>query len=137
MRIEISPERLAGFGIGISQIADAVKSANVNKDIGFGENGGTSYSVYSGSLSSKTIGDLESLIVGVRRGAPVYLRDVATISQGPGEATNVVEYYTGKGRHSGWSGRNGRAPAVTIAIAKKAGSNGVRLHKTFLIVLKS
>ena len=131
MRIEIYPERLAGFGISAGEIANAVQTANINKDIGFAENGSSSFSVYSGSFL-KNLTDLENLIVGVRNGTPVYLRDVAKISQGPGEAGNVVEYYTGKAAAQVGLMETGGAPAVTIAIAKKAGSNGVKVAQDIL-----
>lgn len=131
MRIEISPERLMGYGIPVSQIADAVKGANIKKGIGFGESGGKSFSVYSGDFLT-SISDLENLIVGVRQGRPVYLRDVAKLTQGPGEATNVVEYYTGPAAAQANLTQTNGAPAVTIAIAKKAGSNGVTVAQNIL-----
>ncbi len=131
MRIEVYPERLSGFGISMGQIADAVQSANVNKGIGFGESGGSSFSVYSGSFL-KSVGDLENLIIGVRKGSPVYLRDVAKLTQGPGEAANVVEYYTGPSAALAGLPQTGGSPAVTIAIAKKAGSNGVTVAQNIL-----
>ncbi|MCP4933797.1 MAG: AcrB/AcrD/AcrF family protein [bacterium] len=131
MRIEVYPERLAGFGISMGQIAEAVQSANVNKGIGFGESGGSSFSVYSGNFL-KSVGDLENLIIGVRKGTPVYLRDVAKLTQGPGEAANVVEYYTGPSAAQAGLVETGGSPAVTIAIAKKAGSNGVTVAQNIL-----
>jgi multidrug efflux pump subunit AcrB/predicted flap endonuclease-1-like 5' DNA nuclease len=131
MRIEVSPERLAGFGIPVSQISAAVQSANIKKGIGFGESGGHSYSVYSGTFL-KSIRDLEHLVVGVRQGRPIYLLDVAKLSQGPGEASDVVEYYTGLGAEKAGLTASGGAPAVTIAIAKKAGSNGVTVAQDIL-----
>ena len=131
MRVEVYPSRLAGFGIPVSQISQAIKSANVRKTIGFGESGGNSFSVYSGTFL-KTIADLEKLVVGVRNGRPVYLRDVAHLSQGPGEADNVVQYYTGPAAAEAGLVRANGAPAVTIAIAKKAGSNGVTVAQAIL-----
>ncbi len=131
MRIEVYPERLAGFGISMGQIAEAVQSANVNKGIGFGESGSSSFSVYSGSFL-KSVGDLENLIIGVRKGSPIYLRDVAKLTQGPGEAANVVEYYTGPSAAKAGLIETGGSPAVTIAIAKKAGSNGVTVARNIL-----
>ncbi len=131
MRIEVYPERLAGYGISMGQIADAVQSANVKKDIGFGESGGSSFSVYSGSFL-KSIADLENLIIGVRKGSPIYLRDIARLTQGPGEAANVVEYYTGPAAAQAGLEQTGGSPAVTIAIAKKAGSHGVTVAQNIL-----
>ncbi len=131
MRIEISPERLQGFGIAVGEIARAVQGANVKKNIGSSEQGTSSFSVYSGSFL-KNIGDLENLVVGIRKGTPVYMRDVATITAGPGEAGNVVQYYTGPAAKTAGLVETGGAPAVTIAIAKKSGSNGVTVAQAIL-----
>ena len=131
MRIEISPERLQGFGIAIGDIARAVQGANVKKGIGSTEQGGSSFTVYSGNFL-KGISDLENLVVGVRQGNPIYLRDVAKITAGPAEAGNVVQYYTGPAAAELGLPQTGGAPAVTIAIAKKSGSNGVTVAQAIL-----
>ena len=130
MRVEIQPERLAGFGISIDQIAGAITSANQKKKVGFSEIDGTSFDVYSGTFL-KHAGDLEELIVGTFNGSPIYLRDVARVTEGPGEAKNSVQYYTGPATAKGPRAEAG-APAVTLAIAKKSGSNGVTVANAVL-----
>jgi len=59
------------------------------------------------------------LIVGVQSGKPVFLRDVATVEDGPLTPSRYVwhgEKVDGKGQEY---------PAVTIAITKKAGENAI------------
>ena len=135
MRVEIQPERLSGFGISIDQVAGAISSANEKKRVGYSEIDGTSFNVYSGAFL-KHASDLEHIIVGTYNGSPVYLRDVAKVTEGAGEATNSVQYFTGpawteSGQPSRASVPDG-APAVTIAIAKKPGSNGVTVADAVL-----
>ncbi|MBB4304431.1 multidrug efflux pump subunit AcrB [Rhodobium orientis] len=135
MRVEIQPERLSGFGISIDQVAGAITSANEKKRVGYSEIDGTSFNVYSGAFL-KHASDLEHIIVGTYNGSPVYLRDVAKVTEGAGEATNSVQYFTGpawteSGQPSRASVPDG-APAVTIAIAKKPGSNGVTVADAVL-----
>jgi multidrug efflux pump subunit AcrB/predicted flap endonuclease-1-like 5' DNA nuclease len=129
IRIEVLPERLKGFGIGVQQVAGVIRSANTRRDVGQVEAGGTSLNVYAGEFL-KHASDVQSLIVGVHRGSPVYVRDVATITEGPGEAASSVQYFTGPAHKDGPKA-NG-APAVTIAIAKKAGTNGVTVANDIL-----
>jgi len=131
MRVEILPERLAGFGISIDQIAGAITSANEKKKVGYSENEGTSFEVYSGTFL-RHASDLEQIIVGTFNGSPIYLRDVATITEGPGEARNSVQYFTGPAAEGDIARAPHGAPAVTIALAKKTGTNGVSVANAIL-----
>jgi multidrug efflux pump subunit AcrB len=85
--------------------------------------------------------DLQSLVVGVWNGRPVYMREVAEIQDGPGEFENYVRFHRGLAwEHAKEEGAAGsliggvsavepppgaRQPAVTIAVAKKHGTNNV------------
>ena len=65
--------------------------------------------------------DLEAVVVGVVRGQPVYLRDVADkIVDGAAEPTNYVVYGTAKQQ----ARRQAQYPAVTITVAKRKGICG-------------
>ena len=129
IRVEVLPERLKGFGIGVQQVADVIRSANSRQDVGQVEAGGTSLNVYAGEFL-KHASDINSLIVGVRNGSPVYVRDVALVTEGPGEAASIVQYFTGPAHKDGPEAKG--AAAVTIAIAKKAGTNGVTVANDIL-----
>ena len=90
-------------------------------------------------------------MVAVVNAQPVYVRDVATVTEGPSEATRSVGYYTGPGvREHGWlhrlfssdapevvGERADNAPAVTLAIAKKHGTNGVDVAAAVLSKLET
>ncbi len=151
VRVEIEPQLLRGYGIGIGQVAQVIQAANQKKGVGNVEAGGTSFAVYTGSfLRGKE--DIDRLVVGTSRGAPVYMRDIAKVTEGPGDATSIVQYYSGPGAHfeadcgifcSIKRSVFGHDPApkpkltyganaVTIAIAKKSGSNGVSVSSNIL-----
>ncbi len=176
MRVEVRPERLSSFGLSLGQIAQTLKAANTRHQAGTAEAGGRQVSVYTGEFL-RHAGDLRQLIVGVHQGSPVYLRDVAEVIDGPGEARNLVQYFTGpqyalKYLRSLYnlSDKERRAlprpvreildaglpddpeelpkevlahvpnaetgaPAVTIAIAKKEGTNGVSVANAVLAQL--
>jgi multidrug efflux pump subunit AcrB len=74
---------------------------------------------------AEEIGDV---IVGVYGGRPVYLKDVAEVYQGAEEPTSYVWMGTGPGASEKGIERAGLdAPAVTLAVAKKPGTNAVEL----------
>ena len=130
VKIEIKPERLNGFGITLDQIANTVKTANSEQAAGNVESGGSSFNVYTGSFLSDA-SDLAKLVVGVHEGSPVYLRDVAKIVHGPSETSRMVNYYTGPALEEDMPRANGES-AITIAIAKKEGTNGVTVANALL-----
>lgn len=132
IRVEIFPERLAGFGISLDQLAQTIRTANSERGVGMVEMGQTSFTLYTGAFL-RTAQDIENLMVGVFDGSPTYVRDVALVTEGTDDASNVVSYYTGpaygahgeEAEHAAGERAPIGAPAVTIAIAKKGGSNGV------------
>ncbi len=135
IRIEVLPERLIGFGISLDQIANAVRSANTEYPAGYLEQGATSFKVFTGSFF-KNVSDVKQLVVGVNQGKPVYLRDIATITDSPSEASALVSYYSGAGT-VGTEKMASDIPAVTIALAKKEGSNGVTVAGEVIAKLES
>jgi len=143
IKVEVFPERLAGFGIGLDEIAQTIRAANSERGVGNVESAGNSFTLYTGAFL-ETARDIENLMVGVHQGQPTYIRDVALVTEGTDDATSMVSYYTGPayGSH-GKKGDDTKArpdgplaplgaPAVTIAVAKKAGSNGVSVANEVL-----
>lgn len=148
IRIEVLPERLIGFGISLDQVANAIRTANSTYPAGYAEQGATSFKIFTGSFL-KNAGDIEQLVIGVNQGNPVYLRDIARIIDGASEATELVSFYSGAGSGAGEKeAEPGKktdekkslatdVPAVTIAIAKKEGSNGVTVAEDVIEKLES
>lgn len=135
IRVEIQPERLTGYGVTLDQIAQTIRSANSETPVGSVESGNTSFSVYSGAFL-RNAQDLSRLVIGSYMGSPVYLRDVASVFHGPAEPERMVTYYTGPaGDEKEQSAAQG-LPAVTIALAKKEGSNGVTVATEILAKLE-
>jgi multidrug efflux pump subunit AcrB len=130
VRIEVNPERLAGYGLTLDQVAQAVKSANQQQQAGSIEASSTALSVYTGSFL-RTADEISHLVVGSRGGLPVYILDVADVIHGPEEARQTVSYYTGAAA-SEEEGSVSAEPAVTIALAKKEGTNGVTVANDIL-----
>ncbi|HFQ15045.1 MAG TPA: efflux RND transporter permease subunit, partial [Rhodobacteraceae bacterium] len=148
IRVEVFPERLAGFGISLDQIAQTIRTANDERGVGSMEAGDNTFTLYAGAFLQNAR-DLESLMVGVSQGSPVYVRDIALVTDATDDANNVVAYYTGPAYADretiaeavGGEEAHGPetstlapvgAPAVTVSVAKKAGSNGVTVANDVL-----
>ncbi|MCE9537132.1 MAG: efflux RND transporter permease subunit, partial [Nitrospirae bacterium] len=83
--------------------------------------------------------DLEALVVGVRDGRPIYLRQVADVIDGPSDVTRYVWFGLGAGgnRDTGLTNDASRdtpheSPAVTVAVAKQRGLNAVTVTREVL-----
>lgn len=129
IRVEVLPERLAGYGLSLQQVAGAISAANTQQSVGAVESDDTSFNVYSGSFL-RSAADIERLVVGINHGSPIFMRDVANVEHGPEDATNISSYYAGPA-YEGIERPDGD-PAVTVAIAKKEGSNGVEVSNAIL-----
>lgn len=127
--IDAYPGRLAGYGVSIQQIASTIGNANVREHTGNIELNGFSMEVYSGDFFSK-VEDIENLVITVNDGKPIYIRDVADVYYAPEVTEHMVNYYTGKANKTGKKAT--AEQAVTIAIAKKYGTNGVEVADNIL-----
>ena len=129
IRVEVQMDRLAGFNVTLDRIAATIQGANSELATGASESGGTAYNVYSGAFL-RSAEDVARLVVGTQGGRPIYVGDLAQVEHVPQDAEQVVTHSTGAG-YSGDHPVQGAA-AVTLAIAKKEGSNGVTVANTIL-----
>jgi multidrug efflux pump subunit AcrB len=118
VRVEIEPERMAGFGITVHDLRMALQSANMGLPVGELIAGNQSVSIEAGPFLSQA-SEVADLVVGVQNGRPVFLKDVAKVEEGPLPATRYVTH--GLGQAAG----GGEYPAVTLAITKKPGENAI------------
>ncbi len=135
IRVEVYPERLSGFGLSVAQVAQTIQTANAEQSAGFVEGSDKAFTVYTGAFL-RSAQEISRLVVGVYNGAPVYVRDVAQVFQAPEETGQVAGFYSGSAQAADAQDVNG-APAVTVAIAKKIGTNGVTVANAVIEKLES
>ena len=124
VRITLDPARLKAYHASAFQIMGALQKANFRLPSGAFSSGNREYLVETGAFlkSSEEVGNV---VIGLFSDRPVYLRDVATISDGPEEPASYV--FMGLGAAAAQKGIKSSAAglkeAVTITIAKKKGAN--------------
>jgi len=119
IRVEPDPERLALYGITLQQLVAKVKDANRSFLAGQVRESGIVRSVAAGQTLSG-IPDIGLLLITTRDGRPVYVRDVASVVIGP----STIEHRVWNDARDG-KGQWARVPAVSLALAKRAGANAV------------
>jgi multidrug efflux pump subunit AcrB len=122
IRVTIDAARLAASGVTPGEVAVALKGANARLQAGELSAADQVYRIDVGApLSSPA--EVGSVVIAVRGGAPVYLRNVATVTDDFGETTTYVSH----------AGRTGPAEgAVTIAVAKRKGANATQVTKAVM-----
>ncbi len=132
-RVELDPARMQSYALPPLQIAAAIQTANQNIPAGRFERENREYLVETGEFI-KNREDLEQVVVGVYRGLPVFLRNVAQVMDGPQEPSHYVWLGNGpKGlAHHTVVNSERDYPAVTVAIAKQARTNAVEISRAIL-----
>ncbi|MBL1320627.1 MAG: efflux RND transporter permease subunit [Methylophaga sp.] len=124
VRIQLDPQRLAGYDIDLEELKQALLAANSSAEAGVLVQADQESSVQAGVFLT-TLEEISSLVIGIKNEAPIYLRDVATVIAGADQPTEYVWMGTGPAAEHKGIAVQGEFPAVTLAIAKQPGQNAV------------
>lgn len=156
IQVRLNAERLAAYRLSALEIAGALKTSNAQMASGAFAQANETIRVETGPFL-RDVREVRNLMIGLHDDRPVYLRDVAEVTDGPDEQVTDTRIGFGPAAHeharfSNLKSRqapptdplppppseihnrkstiqNGTYPAVTIAIAKKKGSNAVRVAR--------
>src|ERR1700691_1059373 len=78
VRVEIQPDKLSSYGIGLEDVRAAISAANADSAKGYIDQGNQRYEVLSNDQATKAA-DYQNLVIAYRNGAPVLLHDVAAV----------------------------------------------------------
>ena len=126
VHVELDPQRLAAYGLSLDALRHALKGSNVVAHAGAIVNENRNVPVTAGAFLANT-DDVAELVVAVRDGKAIYLDDVADVSAGPDQPEQYVRFGTGSAAAAVGLEPGIGAPAVTLAIAKKPGTNAARM----------
>jgi multidrug efflux pump len=111
VRVELQPDQLNSYGIGLEDVRAALSSANANSAKGHIDQGDQRFEVLSNDQISKAA-PYRDIVVAYRQGAPVFLRDVAEVKDSAENLRNAGLY-------------NGK-DAVLVIVYPLPGSNIVK-----------
>ncbi|QDE68061.1 MULTISPECIES: efflux RND transporter permease subunit [Myxococcus] len=115
IQIIVDPERLRGFGLAVSDVSQSVKAQNLDVPGGRTMDSGRERVVRLTS-EAKSVDELRNIIIANPNGAPVRVRDVADVVDGPEEARS--------------SAKSGDRSAVALVVRKQSGSNTVQVAES-------
>jgi multidrug efflux pump len=122
VRIELEPDKLASYGIGMEDVRAAVAAANADSAKGHIDQNGQRFEVVSNDQATKA-SDYRDLIVAYRNGSAVLLRDVAEVLDSNENIRNAGLY-------------NG-LPTVGVVVFPLPGANIIKTVRQIKTVLPS
>ncbi|WP_240920814.1 efflux RND transporter permease subunit [Rubrivivax sp. JA1026] len=128
VQVTLQPARLRERGVDILRLKRTLAAANQGMPAGsvIDEHGGA-LTVETGEFL-RSAAEVGELVVGTHAGRPVYLREVAEVTDGAAQPSRYVWFTPGGAGETGASGASGAAgghPAVTLTLTKKPGTNAV------------
>jgi multidrug efflux pump len=78
VRVELEPDKLSSYGIGLEDVRAAIAAANADSAKGYVDQGDLRYEVMSNDQATKA-SDYRNLVIAYREGSPVVLHDVAAV----------------------------------------------------------
>jgi multidrug efflux pump len=108
VRVELNPQAMFKYGIGLEDVRAALASANANSPKGTIDDGDRRYQLYTNDQATKA-SDYAPLVIAYRNGAAVLLSDVADVLDSVEDVRNL--------------GLSNGEPSVVIILFRQPGAN--------------
>lgn len=130
INIVLDKDKMAESGVDALSIAQMIQVNNSSSQSGSFNSGDREFMVTTGKFI-QSVKDLENLVVGTQGAMPVYLKQVAAITDGPETAVSYVSFGFGKSQKE-FKENPSDYPAVTISIAKVKGADAMKISEKIL-----
>jgi len=119
--ITLDSARLAAYHLASTQVLAALGASNRRLAVGEFANNNREYHLETGEFL-QCAENVRSVVAGVANGQPIFVRDIAEVTDGGEEPSQYVRFSNGAGFY----------PAVTIAVSKRKGTNAVTVAENVL-----
>jgi multidrug efflux pump subunit AcrB len=130
LRVVLDKDQMAENGVDVLGIMQMVKASNSSTQSGTFVSADEEFLVTTGQFLSSAK-DVEAIVVGVNKGFPVYLHQIATVTDGPSTPQNYVSFSYGKA-NAIYESNPSEYPAVTISVAKIKGADAMKVSDKIL-----
>ena len=128
--VTLDKDKMAESHVDFLSIAKQIEGSNAQLQAGNMVRFDTAFFITTGNFLT-TRDDVENLIVGTNQGQPVYLKQVATVKDGPEKPSQYVFYGNGQASELATKFKSDY-PAITISIAKKKSADAMSLSKRII-----
>ena len=130
LKVVLDKDKMAENGVDALGIMQMIQANNGSSQSGSFVQNDQEYLVTTGQFLSNSE-DVENLVVGVNKNMPVYLKQVATVQDGPSTARSYVSFGYGKANEKFKTAKS-EYPAVTISIGKVKGADAMKISAKIL-----
>jgi len=121
LHVSLDLARLTAYHLSPLSVVNSLDASNRRLSSGEFATGNREFLVETGEFLS-CVDDVRNVVAGVANDKPVFVRDVANVSDGGEEPSQYVRFSNGSGFY----------PAVTIAVSKRKGTNAVTVAQNVL-----
>lgn len=125
MKVILDKDKMAENKVDALGIMQMIQANNGSSQSGSFVQNDTEYLITTGQFL-KTAEDVENLVVGVNQNMPIYLKQVATVQDGPGTARSYVSFGYGKANEK-FTANPSEYAAVTISVGKVKGADAMKI----------
>lgn len=130
--VHLDPEALTAHQTSVIEVISALQVSNERVSAGDWLLGNRTFELQSGE-HFQSVAEIENIAVNVINGAPVWLKDVARVVDGPADASSLtwIDFTAAHPQFAEQSDPLARSdfPMVSISIAKQRGSNAVEVSQ--------
>lgn len=126
VQVILNQESMAAYHIDPDMIMGAIHVSNQQTQAGSFNQNDKEFLVETGKFF-KNSEEVENLVVGISNGAPIYLKQVAKVVDGPQIPTEYVTFGLSEKQAEIKGGSTKEFPAVTISIAKRKGADAMQI----------
>jgi multidrug efflux pump subunit AcrB len=130
LKVILDKDKMAENGVDALGIMQMIQANNGSSQSGSFVKNDQEYLLTTGKFLSNAE-DVESLVVGVNKNMPVYLKQVATVQDGASTARSYVSFGYGKANEKFKTAKS-EYPAVTISIGKVKGADAMKISEKII-----
>jgi len=135
VHVTLDPARMAAYHLTPLMVLSRVQRENQTLTAGSFSQANREFAVETGGFF-QSVEDVKNLVVAAYQQKPVFLHDIALVTDGPEEPSQYVFFGAGPAAHAKQipvvGSRSETFPAVTLSIAKRKGSNAVTVAEAVL-----
>jgi multidrug efflux pump subunit AcrB len=130
LKVVLDKDKMAENAIDALAIMQMIQANNSSSQSGSFVKNDNEYLITAGRFL-ETAEDVENLVIGVHKNMPVYLKQVATIKDGPSSPKSYVSFGLGQSNER-FENYKSEFPAVTISISKVKGADAMKISDKIL-----
>jgi multidrug efflux pump subunit AcrB len=131
VKVLLDKNKMAENKVDFLSISKQIQGSNMQMPAGNLLKNDTAFSVETGNFLT-TSDDVANLVVGINQQQPVYLKQIATVEDGPETSNQYVLFGYGKADTANANKFKSNYPAITLSVAKKKGADAMKLSEQII-----